>query len=344
VQSLVIYIVHSVLTINDTIPEIPSEFLPLTTVLPEQSEITQAYIPFQEYIPVACFCNQPTCNANVRSIQLPIIGLLTREGKIVKSLNIKIDEGKLMYIILLDPKSSVGDNTYLERISYWHLADSQHKLLAGASFDFAIRRQVSVTELRESTQRFSIGFDVMQTVLASLETTTGLSILTREETESITLYHYSASEFSQVVGIYQLLHRLAVRPSGPLLDYVANQTTGARCSSYIVFTRECGFLQLLPPFLQRTSTFNQVTVTVTIATTTMPTNTISDVTQYMLTTPGYSIKPKRIRWIIPLLLCVFIILLAGFITGIWYYLKCRRTRIRMQPTPTYVSLQHSDDY
>jgi hypothetical protein len=42
----------------------------------------------------------------------------TRDGKVIKSLDIKMNKDELICIILIDRRSNFTDDTYLERTSY----------------------------------------------------------------------------------------------------------------------------------------------------------------------------------------------------------------------------------
>lgn len=262
-----IFIVTGIWAIDDILPEIPSKFLSDTQLLPEQSKNIKSNISFQDYIPIACFCDWSTCNANVESIQSPIIGLFTREGKIVTSkLSVKVDKGELMFIILIDSKLVLADNTYLERISYWRLISDQQKLIAGTPLDFETRRQISVSALKENSSQFSLENEGKRTVISALEVSTSLSILNTEESDGKAHYYYAASEVNQIVGVYQLFHELVIYPDELLIDYVKNQSTPARCSLFFIMKGSCGSLQLLPSLLQRTSVFRQVAINLTTET------------------------------------------------------------------------------
>jgi len=261
----------------------------------------------------------------------------------VKSLNAKVNQGELMYIILIDRKSSLADDTYLERTSYWRLVDSQHQLFAGVPLDFEIRRQVSVSVLKENSLQFFLGNETKYTVITALEMSTGLSILTHEEFESKTYYHYSASQFSQVVGVYQLVHELSIQPGIPLTNYIGSQTTGARCSSYLVVRGACGSVQLLPSLLQRTSVFRQVTVNFT--------TTDSDsleIVDDLKTTDGNHQNSKR-RGLSRkakatiISLSIIVILLGIFVIAIWYYYKCRDQYIEIPTEEEPILSENSDD-
>jgi hypothetical protein len=334
--------------INDIIPEIPSQ-LSQNKLLPERSDSIKTNISFQEYIPVGCFCDRSKCKANVKSIESPILGLYTRDGKTVTSLDIEVNEGELMYIILIDRKSSLSDDTYLERTSYWYLADGQHQLLAGASFDFEARRQVSVTEMRDNNLKYSIGLETKQIVVASLEMTTGLSILSAEELENKNSYHYSASQLSRVVGIYQLFHELAIYPGISLTNYVGTQQTGARCVSYLIFKQKCGFLQLLPSFLQRTPSFSQVAVNLVTTDNTMFSSNTSDETLDVLTTiPGSYQKSNtkglsREAKVTLISLSSVVVVLAAFVAGIWFFYKRCYQRSQLRPVRLSLLPEDSDD-
>jgi len=250
------------------------------------------------------------------------------------SLNVEVNKGELMFIILIDRKSSLADDTYLERTSYWNLIDSQHELLAGAPLDFEIRRQVSVSILKEKNSQFSLGNETKDTLISALEMSSGLSILNPDEFANQTHYYYSASESSQAVGVYQLFHELATHPGPTLTNYVRSQNTGAKCSLYLLLRRTCGSLQLLPSFLQRTSVFRQVTVNFT---TTSNIET-TDENQEKLKRRGLSRKAKATIISLLLLGIVFVV----FMAAVWYYRKRRRLSSKQPPAPEHTAPEHSD--
>jgi hypothetical protein len=300
------------------IPETPSHFISHTKLLPEQSDSTKTDFPFQEYIPIACFCDRSKCNAYVQSIESPIIGLLTRDGKFVKSLDIEVNKGELMYIILIDGLSNLTDDTYLERTSYWHLTDGQQQVLAGVPVDLEILRQVSISILKANSQQFTIETETKSIVINALEMSTGLSILPMEDSESKTTYRYPASQFSQVVGVYQLFHELTMHPGVSLKNYIESQKTGAQCSSYIIFKAKCGFLQLFPSFLQRTSVFRQVAVSLTAEDSLSgSTDENSEITENNQKPNKKGLSGKTIAIII--FVSIVCILLAGSIAALWHY-------------------------
>jgi hypothetical protein len=252
------------------------------------------------------------------------------------SLDVEVNKGELMFIILIDRKSSLADDTYLERTSYWNLIDSQHELLAGAPLDFEIRRQVSVSVLKENSLQFSLDNETKHTLITALEKSSGLSILTPDELANQTHYYYSASESSQAVGVYQLFHELATHPGPTLTRYVKNQNTGARCSSYLLFRGTCGSLQLLPSFLQRTSIFRQVTVNFTATSNLEKT----DENQQKPKRTGLSRKAKAT--IISLLLVGIVIVV--FVVAIWYYRMRSRLSPNQPPAPEHIAPEHSDGF
>ena len=272
--------------INDTIPEIPSQ-LSQANLLPQKSDNIQTILTFQEYIPVACFCDKARCKATVESIEPPILGLYTREGKIVKSLEIEVKEGELMYIILIDPNSDLGNDTYLERTIYWHLTDGQHQLLAGASFELQVPRQVSVAEIKDINVRYYVESESKNIVISALEMVSGLTINTPEELENKNSYRFSPSSSVRTVGVYQLFDEVTIHPSTSLTNYIEKQQSGASCPQYLIFKHPCGVIQLVPSFRKRTSIFSQVAIDITTTDPTtiiVPASTSVEISQSLSTT------------------------------------------------------------
>ena len=259
-QPSFLYIVGGASAIYEEFPETPSHFVLETKLLPERSYSVKTTKEFHDYIPVACFCDRDKCNANVKSIQSPVIGLLRGDGKIVQSLEIKASQGQLMYILLIDSKSIVANGAYFERTSYWQLADGQHQLLPGVPFDYEISPQVSVSILKQSNSKFYFGSETKNITIPALEMSTGLSMSAAKESEDKTTYRYLSSEVNRAIGIYQLIHELVIYPSQSLALYIANQITGAQCTSFLIIKQNCGFLLALPSLIQRTPIFRQVAV------------------------------------------------------------------------------------
>lgn len=220
-----------------------------------------------------------------------------------------------MFIVLIDSKSSLAIDTYLERTSYWHLTDNQHLLRVGVPLDFEIRREVSVSILNENSSQFSLENETERTVINALTTSNGLSMFIPEELEKKAHYYYPASDVSQVVGVYQLFHELIIHPGILLTDYIKNQKSPARCSLYLIIRGPCGSLQFLPSSLQRTSIFQQAIVNATL---TSDLDTISENDQ------------KSERKAVTFFIAMLVILLA-LSTVIACYIKKRHS----PPDPPY---------
>jgi hypothetical protein len=236
-----------------------------------------------------------------------------------------------MYIILLDGKSSLADDTYLERTYYWRLTNGQHEVLAGIPLDLEISRQVSVSVLKEDNQQFTFKAESKRTAINALEISSGFSISPSEEFETKATYHYSASQFSQVTGVYQLIRELVIHPGASLTNYIESQKTGARCSQYIVMRGKCGFLQLLPSFLQHTPVFRQVSIGLTAGDS--ATNSID---QSSNDTENLKSKTRALsRKTIAAIISVSIVgvLLVVSISALWYYKSCRNISFRHNRLP-----------
>ena len=330
------YLVGIVYTVNHTILDEPSLFSSFNTRLPKRSEDTEERVVFREYIPLGCFCDRTECNAVIRYVESPIIGLLTKDGKIVKSLKTKANEGELIFIIMIDPQSNLSSGTYLEKISYWYLVNDQYELSAGEPFDLEIRRHVSLTIVRKEEYRFSIGIEIMRTVIGSLQGTFGSSAIMHEELESKVKYHFSPSLSNRVVGVYQLLHEFITHPGTLLLDYISQQKTGVYCNSYLILKQKCGFLKLLPPVLQNAATFKQVTKILGIEnSTTMLKDRIFNLTNDSSNALGHQIRLDRkiltTKWRLAIVFLSIGLILLGCLVAAFVYVSKRHYVQRHHP-------------
>ena len=328
------------MAIYEEFPDPPSYVIPQTKLLPERSNSIKTVLQFRDSIPIACFCDRPTCKANVKSIQSPVIGLLKRDGQIVTSLEIKASQGELMYIILIDTKSIVADGSYLERTSYWQLADGQHQVLPGVPFDIEITRQISVSILKQTNPKFNFDTEIKNIAITALETSSGLSIASMKESRGTSIYRHLPSEVSRAIGVYQLIYEFVIYPEISLMNYITNQTTGAQCTSYIFKKEKCGFLLLLPAFLQRTPIFRQVGVDLEAKKKTVDTSDRnSDATEQSRTiaegdqTLNKSGLSRRIIVII-ISVSIVAVLLVVLAVILWRCNRCRHASFKHQSIPT----------
>lgn len=269
-----------------------------------------------------------------------MIGLLNRDGQIVTSLEIKVRQGELMYIILIDSQSTIADGSYIERTSYWQLVDNQHQVLPEIPFEFEITRQISLSIVKQTNQTFNFDTEMKNITIIAFEIASGLSMTSLKESTSTNIYRYSPSNVSRAMGVYQLVCEFVIYPETALINYMTNQTTGAQCTSYIFKKENCGFLLLLPTFLQRTPTVRQVTVDLEVKKKIVETSdqnsdgaeqsqTISEENQILNRT-------GRLRKIIVITasVSVAVILLIVLLLILWRCHRCRKASFEHQSIPT----------
>ena len=321
------YLVGIVSTANPTILDEASLFSSFNTRLPKRSEVIQEQTAFKEYIPVGCVCDRIEGNAVIRYLESPIVGLLTRDGKIVKSLKVKANEGDLIFIIMIDPQSNLSIGTYLEKTSYWHLVNDQYELPLGEPLDLELRRHVALTVVRKEEYRFLIGIEIMRSVIGSLQATFASSTIMHEEMGSKEKYHFSPSLSNQVVGVYQLLREFITHPGTLLSDYVSQQKTDVHCTSYLILKQKCGVLKLFTLILQHAASFKQETKAIEIGNSmTMLKDKNFDLTNDSSNALGHQLELSRkgltTKWrIATVFLSIGLVLLGCLVASIAYFLK-----------------------
>lgn len=232
--------------------------------LPSQSESVEDQGTTLDYLPLAIYCKQKRCTWTIEKIKSPIMSIMTPSGKVVQPKHkVNGSYGGLLWIFMIDPKSSLGDGTYINQTRFWQRL-TQSWIPANEPHVTRIAVTQGITETESQSLSFTVGAKIgfakkviNAELSASLTKSFGYSVSIHSESTVTDEFPFSAQPVEQVVGVYQLMERFMVYPGPNLANYVAGYNEHYRkiCKSMKVF---CMSVAAELPMTYPTSSYLQI--------------------------------------------------------------------------------------
>lgn len=180
-----------------------------------------------DYLPMASYCKRAKCGGTITSIGSPCMGIMTLTGKTtLPKFNYQGDLNSLLFILMFDPNSILGEGTHINQTRYWQRV-TQCWIPADESHITKIAVTEGITETESQALSFSVGAKVgfsakviNAELSAALTKSFSYSISIKSETTVSNEFPFGKKPAPQVVAVYQLIDEYVIYPGQNFANYI----------------------------------------------------------------------------------------------------------------------------